>query len=326
MQKLILGIGVVAALFTACNPKEDQGTRLNNSGRQLTALRDNLLADAMQESTIDAALGGTIIGSQGSQFIFAPNAFKDENGNVLTGNIDIKYAEFYKRSDMVLMNKPTTGQLPNGDKTYLITGGEFYMKATQNSCNCDVQIAIPYEIRSAANPDATAFDNNLIGFRGEVVADELTWIQMDGNTAAGINLVPVGVRDGSNGFYYSVFSSENGWTNLDRFSNDPRPKTTLEVTVPAGYTDENADIYISIDGDDHGIAPLDKYENDAFTEHYGQLPIGLEAHLIFISVDDDDTINYQIKAITVTAGQQEHIDNVTTVSQSDLQTQIDALP
>jgi hypothetical protein len=323
-SKLILALGLFAMTFIACNPKEDEPTR-ENSGRQLTALHENLLNDAMQTGTLDAATGGTLIGNQGTQFVFPANAFQDGNGNLITGTVNIEYAELYKRSDMVLMNKPTMGKLPSGDKAWLVTGGEFYVKITQAACSCEIQITNPFEIKTNPNADPNAFDNNMIGFRGEIVADELTWIQMAGG-ATGNTLVPAGVRDGQSGFYYSLFSSENGWTNIDRFSGDPRPKTTLEVTVPTGFDDDNCTIYLSVDGDDAGIATLDVYNAGVFSEHYGQLPIGLEAHLIFISVDDDDTIRHQIKPITVTVGQQEHIDNVTTISQADLQTAIDALP
>ncbi len=319
--KSILMLGFFATLVVACNPKEAP-----QDGDHLKAMQEELFADLTDTSVLDAATGGTIIGSQGSQFIFQPNSFQDGNGNLITGNVTIEYAEVYKRSDMVLMNKPTTGQMANGDKTYLLTGGEFYVKVSQNSCNCEVVISTPFEIRSAPDTDFSNFDTNLIGFRGEMQNDELVWLQMEGNTAAGINFVPVGVRDGGNGFYYSIFTSENGWTNLDRFSADPRPKTTLEVTVPQGYDDQNSTIYISIDGDDHGIAPLDTYANGIFSEHYGQLPIGLEAHLIFFTVDDNDVIRYQIKPITVTVGQQEAIDNLAVISQTDFQTAIDALP
>jgi len=323
--KLILALGIFAMTFIACNPKEDQPTR-ENSGSQLTALRENLLNDAMQTGTLDAATGGTLTGSQGTQFVFPANAFQDGSGNLITGAVNIEYAEFYKRSDMVLMNKPTMGELPGGNKAWLVTGGEFYVKVTQTSCSCEIQITNPYEIKTNSNADVTAFDTNMIGFRGEIVDDELTWIQMAGG-ATGLAFVPVGVRGTTTGhYYYSVFSSENGWTNIDRFAADPRPKTTLEVAVPSGFDDENCTVFLSVDGDDAGIATLDVYNAGVFSEHYGELPIGLEAHLIFISVDDDDTIRHQIKAITVTVGQQEHIDNITTISQTDLQTAIDALP
>jgi hypothetical protein len=322
--KLILALVLFAMTFIACNPKEDEPTR-ENSGRQLTALHENLLNDAMQTATLDAATGGTLTGNQGTQFVFPANAFQDGNGNTITGTVNVEYAELYKRSDMVLMNKPTMGELLSGDKAWLVTGGEFYVKVTQAACSCEIQIVNPFEIKTNPNPDPTAFDNNMIGFRGEIVADELTWIQM-GEGATGQGFIPVGVRAGLNGSYYSLFSSENGWTNIDRFASDPRPKTTLEVTVPAGFDDDNCTIYLSVDGDDAGIATLDVYNAGVFSEHYGQLPIGLEAHLIFVSVDDDETIRHQIKPITVTAGQQEHIDNVTTISQADLQTAIDALP
>jgi len=48
------------------------------------------------------------------------------------------------------------------------------------------------------------------------------------------------------------------------------------------------------------LAQLDTYDSATriFSEHYGQIPIGLEVHLIFATADSDNW-RYAIKGVTI---------------------------
>ena len=56
--------------------------------------------------------------------------------------------------------------------------------------------------------------------------------------------------------------------------------------VPQGFNETNSAVYVSYDGEDNALALFDVYDTDEdmFTEHYGQMPIGLQLHFIFVSV------------------------------------------
>jgi len=55
---------------------------------------------------VDASRGDTIMYSSGSVLLFPPDAFVDKNGNVVKGNINIKYREFSNPVDQFLSGIP----------------------------------------------------------------------------------------------------------------------------------------------------------------------------------------------------------------------------
>jgi hypothetical protein len=134
--------------------------------------------------------------------------------------------------------------------------------------------------------------NGLINQEGE-----LAWEQE-------LDLAGENGKDGvfAEGNNYYVSFGNFGWTNVDKFYSDPRPRTTILVAVPTGYDNTNSAIYLSYDGEgQNALAKLDTYTAAGlFSEHYGQIPIGLKCHLIF-ATEDNDQWRYAIKAVTVAA-------------------------
>ena len=87
------------------------------------------------------------------------------------------------------------------------------------------------------------------------------------------------------GLSYSWTDSSFGWTNIDKFYNDPRPKTTINVQLPAGYDNTNSSVYITYDGEPTALANFDMYDpaTQLFSEHYGLIPIGLNVHFVIVA-------------------------------------------
>ncbi|UUW10353.1 hypothetical protein NLG42_05990 [Flavobacterium plurextorum] len=219
-----------------------------------------------------------------------------KNGNPVTGQVDIEYVELFDKGNMLISNKPTMGIMPDGKKNLLISGGEFFIKATQGGVelktSCYMNLIVPTALTNGLDNAMTLW-NGVIDERGE-----LAWEQpkpnADGTGGKG------GVQgEGAN--YYVTFG-KFGWTNVDRFYSDPRPKTTLLVKAPEGYTNENSAVYLSYDGEGtNALAKLDTYTSAGlFSEHYGQIPIGLKCHVIF-ATEDNGQWRYAIKAVTVAA-------------------------
>lgn len=193
---------------------------------------------------------------------------------------------------MLTTNKPTMGVMPNGDKALLISGGEFYIEATQNGTpldiSCDIQLGIPGDLTGG-------IDNDMILWTGTIDEDgNLAWEEDKREDANGEN----GIFFEGNLYY--AFVGDFGWTNVDRFYNDPREKTTILVDAPEGYDNTNCAIYLSYDGEDSGLANLDTYDSNTglFSEHYGQIPIGLECHVIFVT-EENGNYKYAIKGVTI---------------------------
>lgn len=220
-----------------------------------------------------------------------------ENGNPVTGQVVVEYSEVFDPGSMLVSDTPTMGELPNGDMALLISGGEFYINATRNGqqldITCAMQLIIPANLTGGADNGMTLWD-------GRIDEDgNLEWAEQDENpNGAG----GVFVEQGTAGTVYYAYFNSFGWTNVDRFYSDPRPKTTILAEAPSGYNFDNSAIYLHYDGEGSALAKLDTFNptTNQFSEHYGQIPIGLECHVIFVT-EDNGQWRYAIKSVTVAA-------------------------
>ncbi|MCY1476431.1 hypothetical protein D3C87_231820 [compost metagenome] len=285
-QLFILGI-----LVASCS-KNDDGDSPDYvpSASAFAALREEALDT--QTFTFNAEDGATTFTTaNGVQFTINGNCLT-QNGNPITGQVVVEYAELFNPGTMLVTNKPTMGRMPNGDISLLISGGEFYINATKNgqqlAISCPMQVIIPANLTGGADTGMSLWD-------GTIDEDgNLEWDEQD--RANGENGIFV---EGPN--YYAYFSSF-GWTNVDRFYSDPRPKTTILAEAPTGYNFENSAIYLHYDGEGSSLAKLDTFNptTNQFSEHYGQIPVGLECHVIFVT-EDNGQWRYAIKSVTIAA-------------------------
>ncbi len=312
MKKIIISSAlVVIGLTTACK-KEVVPNPTTNSSTDLKDFHSSKVNQLKQNFTVDATLGGTITGNKGTKVTILPNGLKWSNGQTVTGYVNIELVEIYDRGTMVLTDKPTMGILPNGDLAPLVSGGEYYLKITQNgtalNTNNGVYVQVP-----TANPD-TAMQL----FDGILDANaNLTWDL----TTDSINF-----NQDSLGSNYGFFDDAWGWTNVDRFYDDPRPKTTIKVQLPNGFDNTNANVLITYDGEPTALASMDVFTTDGyFSEHYGLIPIGLEIHVIAIAMIDGQ-LNYAILPQTVDADEIMMIASFSPISEAALVALINELP
>ena len=293
--KTILGnLLITALIFTSCSSNDDGDIIITApTAQEFADLKQNALDSRTQEFSFNAEDGSTTFTSEKGVQITIQASCLTLNGNGVTGQVNIKYIELFDRGNMITTNKTTMGMMQNGDKALLISGGEFFVEATQNGqilqTTCTVQLIIPSNLTGGT-------DNTMTLWKGRIDAnDNLTWDEKEEGTGnEGIVF--------AEGESYNAFLNEFGWSNVDRFYNDPRPKTTILVGVPVDYDNTNSAVYLSYDGEDAGLANLDTFDNTTklFSEHYGQVPIGLECHIIFIS-EDNGNYRYAIKAVTIAA-------------------------
>jgi hypothetical protein len=312
MKKIIISSAlVVIGLATACK-KEVVPTPNTNNSIELNSFHSQFVNQLKQNFTIDASIGGTIIANKGTKVTILPNGLKYANGQAVTGSVNIELVEIYDRGTMLLANKPTMGILPNGDLAPLVSGGEYYLKITQNGNALSTTNGVFVEVPTL-NPD---FGMQL--FEGVIdINDNLTWDL----TADSINF-----NQDSLGSNYGFFDDSWGWTNVDRFYDDPRPKTTIKVQLPSGFDNTNANVYITYDGEPTALASMDVFTTDGyFSEHYGLIPIGLEIHVIAITMIDGE-LNYAILPQTVNANEIMTISSFSPISEAALIALINDLP
>jgi hypothetical protein len=286
------------AAFASCDDSEGDNKVTPPSASEFAAVRDNALAGKTQHFTATAGDGTiTITSAKGVKLNINGNCLT-KNGNAVTGTIDIEYVELFDKGSMLVTNKPTMGLMADGKKNLLISGGEFFIKATQGGValqtSCSMSMIVPTTLTGG-------LDNTMTLWTGVIdEAEELVWREAkagaDGANGKG------GVQGEGNNYY--VTFGNFGWTNVDRFYSDPRPKTTILVDAPEGYDNNNCAIYLSYDGEGtNALAKLDTYTAAGlFSEHYGQIPVGLACHIIF-ATEDNGQWRYAIKGVTIAANQ-----------------------
>lgn len=287
-------LGVVVA---SCSKNDDvDSPDYVPSASAFAALREDALET--QTFTFNAEDGSTTFTTaKGVQLTINGNCLT-QNGNPVTGEVVVEYSELFDAGSMLATNKSTMGRMPNGDMAVLISGGEFYINATRNGqqldITCPMQLVIPGNLTGGAQAGMTLWDGT-INEEGDLEWDE----QERANGEGGVF-----IEQGTGGATYYAYFNSFGWTNVDRFYSDPRPKTTILAEAPEGYDFDNSAIYLHYDGLGSSLAKLDTYNpaTNQFSEHYGQIPIGLECHVIFVT-EDNGQWRYAIKSVTIVAGE-----------------------
>lgn len=290
---------LITIALVSCN-KEDIAT-IAPTAAEFATLRETALDQQTQNFIATAGAGTiTLTSAKGVVITLNGNALT-KNGNPVTGAIAITYVELFDKGSMLVTNKPTMGLMANGNKSILKSGGEFFISASQ--AGVDLVSTGVIQLQIPANLTGTV-DTGMVFWTGNTTDEEnLVWEQpIPLPLSAGF-----GPERGNVGFNHSNYNmtfGAFGWTNVDRFISDPRPKTTILVEVPTGYNDTNCAIYLSYDGEgQNALAKLDTYNPTTaqFSEHYGQIPIGLACHVIF-ATEENGNWRYAIKGVTVAAG------------------------
>ena len=296
--------------FTGCETCEETiettaGTPFEApTAQDFNALQQSAYNNMLQTVSVDVTNGIAFTSSRGVNLFIFPQCLS-LNGLPVTGTIDLEFFEVYDRGDLLTTNTTTVGQMATGELDLLISAGAFYISASQNGepidLVCEGFMEVPTNLTGGDDIEMRPFDgiiNNL---------GDLVWLQT--NRENGIDTGPQGSS------YFTTIGSF-GWFNIDRFANDPRPTTEVQITIPQEFNQENTAVYLALVGESNSLAYL-----------YGELPIGLEAYIIFISEENGD-FRYAIRTITIENNQQVvfSLQETEVVSLSEITTIINALP
>lgn len=247
---------------------------------EFKALEETALENMTQNFNLNVSDGyTTFVTVKGVSISIDPSCLT-KNGNPVTGIVQLEVVEIFDRGNMLIANKPTTGQTVSGQKQLLISGGEFYVNAkqdgTQLSTNCGYQIKVPVALTGGADSEMGPFEGTID------TAGDLTWL-----AASNIEFW-MGQNQGPTGGQlteYNAFISSFGWFNCDKFASFSGPMTDISVLLPEGYDNENSNIFIGINGEPNSLGYL-----------YGQFPVGLNCYIIFVT-EEDGLWSYAIKSI-----------------------------
>lgn len=205
-----------------------------------------------QTFTINSTAYQTITGSAGTFIYINPNSFVTQSNQPVSGNVTIKLKEVYTKKDMIL-----TGMIPMAGSLPLVSGGEFFIQATQNgeilklSGSGSVQVSVPTGVTPS----------NLMN---EFYADDLTITDSTGWSTNNDSIIVIqdSTGNGTGNYYYFEIDSMD-WINCDYFWNDPAPKTNISVNAGSEYNGTNCVVFMSIDGQ-NTIGQL-YYNNPSYT-------------------------------------------------------------
>lgn len=298
MKNQIKNIGLLALatiVFASCTNNENLAP-IPPTAANFMAIKEQGINKHKQNFTATAGAGViTLTSAKGVVITLNGNALT-KNGNPVTGAIDITFIELFDKGNMLITNKPTMGIMPDGKRSLLISGGEFFIQATQGGVDLvstgTIQLKVPVNLTGDLDTEMTLWTG--------IIDDKENLAWADARDAAG-TAGKGGVEAMQNTYYVSF--GNFGWTNVDKFYSDPRPRTTILADAPDGYDNTNSAIYLSYDGEGtNALAKLDTYTAAGlFSEHYGQIPIGLACHVIFVT-EDNGNWRYAIKAVTVADG------------------------
>ena len=280
--------------LNSCDSEDDNSQPDVPTQVEFRALRENALQNITQNFEVEANSGFVILTSQKGVVIRINTDCLELNSTAVTGTVDIEFIEIFDKATMALTHKTPMGRMLNGDLQVLDSDGEFYLNAKKDGqqlqLTCNYSLLIPTTITGGFDAEMTLWDGSL-DTAGNLIFDE---VPADNNQENGL------FQEGNN--YYLLFG-QFGWCNIDRFHNDARPKTTILVDVPTGYDNQNSAVYVSFDEEGTSLANLDTFtEQGYFSEHYGQIPIGLQCHIIFVT-EEDGMYRYAIKPVVIAADQ-----------------------
>ena len=299
------------------------GSIIPPTAQEFNALKGLALQNLTQTYSLEVDDTGMVqfTSAQGVIVTIYPYCLTFGGENIEGGDVlDIEFIELYNRGNLLTTNIATMGKHSNGDLEMLVTGGAFYINITHNGLSNDNDYC-GYSMQIPAS-NTGGIDEDMILWFGNFDEDgNLVWEEANGEQGQGGEFW---MDDDT----YNIWANQFGWTNVDRFYNDPRPKTTILVDVPNGYDSSNCAVYLSYNGE-LGLARLDTFDEDTgyFSEHYGLIPIGLECHVIFVSEHNGQWV-YTIKPVTIEENGVIEIlqSDLNTTSESNLTNLINALP
>lgn len=293
-QLLILTLALFSSLgFYSCKKKY----QIIPAPTPTSGIRDSFSLkqiDNVKSHTLNAVSGGSFTTEGGMKIQVPADIFVDASGIPISGNVDIEIIEILTPSDMIFMEKSTTS---NGE--VLVSGGQFKISYAVNGN--PVYIREGYQL--GIQVPTKIGDSKMQVFYGtEDATGFVDWTQaMD--TALLSQPIPAIVTLDTVGsviekyYTFSLDSLSANWINCDYFYSASGIKTKLSIKLPEDHNNGNTMFFMNFNTIQ---SVMTGYFNGNNFVSSGQIPVGTNLKLIFISEIDGD-FYYKESDITVTS-------------------------
>ena len=266
----------ILLLATSCSDDIDDNINLEaTTSEKFYGLFQAEMTNQTQTFAFDSESGLVTFVSDNGVYLTIDGSCLRKNGQPVTGQVNLEFIEIFDRSTMLLTNKLTMG-LDNGQKKLLISGGEFYINATQDNVNltltCEMSLAVPTALTGGTVPEMAPFTGT-VDANGNIIWELSPMTELWNGT----------LNPNSNEQSYNALISNFGWFNCDYFMNSNLPMTEITANVPTGYGYGNSIILLVTRNIPNSLGTIG-----------GVYPIGLDCHLIFLS-EKEGKFYYNIK-------------------------------
>jgi hypothetical protein len=303
----LIKILILSVILISCSSDNDDSPPPPppnaSSFASVNELKESLKPDAYVVTDVDPTQSFTINGPDGVQINCQENKILDSNGNVVTSPVDIALTEYLTPDKMILGNAQTTsnGQL-------LVTGGSFELDITDSSGN-SLNVApgsgcyCTFEVQT----DPGSYGPQMLPYRGT-----RTTTNGDDTVNWDLGSMEGGVQGGND--QTSIFGSwglDVGLTNCDVLYNMSQNNPThFEVTLSdvTAYSSSSTTVWMFIEDFPSVVNITSINSTPAHETYQNMVPMGLNATLIGIHIDDDDYLRFGSTSITVAGDDSFNID------------------
>ena len=303
--KSLIKVLILSIILISCSSDDNDNddTPPNASSfASINELKESLKPAPYVVTDVDPTQSFTINGPDGVQITCQENVIIDANGNVVTSPVDIALTEYLTPDKMILGNAQTTsnGQL-------LVTGGSFELDITDSSgtslnvapgsgCYCEFDV----------QTDPGSYGPQMLPYRGTRTttngADTVNWDlgNMEGG-AGGTDQTTI----------FGSWGLDVGLTNCDVLYNMSQSNPThFEVTLSdvTAYSSSSTTVWMFIEDFPSVVNITSINSTPAHETYQNMVPVGLNATLIGIHIDDNDYLRFGSTSITVAGDDSFNID------------------
>jgi hypothetical protein len=222
-MKRLLFLSTLAVLVLAC---QKELSRSKADFGKLASLQQFFEKNTapVQTGTADASAAFRFTTAKGTAIDFPNNAFVTPNNQPVTGTITIAVKEIRTPAEMILNNTPTMS-----DGLPLVSGGEFFVRATQNGER--LKLAAGKYVQINLGTLSRVEMAGMQVFNGDTTSGTMNWMLNTQPTNVVVQVQDSLVGGGSNSVNL-LFADSLEWINCDKYIDEPK----ITYTVDPGNT------------------------------------------------------------------------------------------